>query len=322
MRKGRRLTPEGANGIVYGGTCVLRQVLGGVPIESTVDVAIKTLQIFTDLGLYGLEVGDDGYMHVVSEFVDEAKVMARMHHKNIVHLHGLIIGSHGYPEYLIMERGHASLDSLLKKLKRSPDTLGSVPVVNVLHMARDILSGLHYMHEKHVVHFDLKPGNVLITIASDGSILLKLCDLGTTHTTSTFRRLQAETDVATTPYYRCPEKGVSTKVDMYAFGIMMAEIVVEQACIVGPPVDDAGRPLPPITMEDLFGAGAMVNKDILRTRARDRLSAVCPELGEVIMKTTETDPILRWGAGECLHAVNNALKRLDALPEEASIGWC
>jgi hypothetical protein len=113
-----------------------------------------------------------------------------------------------------MERGFSSLDNMLKKLKRSPDTLGSVPVVvcasagivarnslppppnvqthtctwmsvvflaiirvigsrtnpfgfvvvvhlqNVLHMARDILSGLHYMHEKHVVHFDLKPGNV------------------------------------------------------------------------------------------------------------------------------------------------------------------
>jgi hypothetical protein len=32
-------------------------------------------------------------MRTVFDFIDEAKVMARMRHKNIVHLHGLIIGS-------------------------------------------------------------------------------------------------------------------------------------------------------------------------------------------------------------------------------------
>ena len=42
----------------------------------------------------------------------------------------------------------------------------------------DIASGMHAIHSKHIIHFDLKPGNILIEIQEDGSFTCRICDFG------------------------------------------------------------------------------------------------------------------------------------------------
>jgi serine/threonine protein kinase len=42
-----------------------------------------------------------------------------------------------------------------------------------------ILLGLNYLHTNYIVHRDLKPANILINQLSDGQIILKIADFGT-----------------------------------------------------------------------------------------------------------------------------------------------
>jgi serine/threonine protein kinase len=53
----------------------------------------------------------------------------------------------------------------------------------------------------------------------------KLCDLGTTKSTSSFRRHEGL--LATSLYYRAPEVEVSTKSDVYSLAVMLAEVVLQ-----------------------------------------------------------------------------------------------
>ena len=71
---------------------------------------------------------------------------------------------------------------------------------------------------------DLKPQNVLVFDHSHGHLLFKLGDVGTARMADSF------TTAIGTPLYRALEVGnqasYSISVDMYSFGIMLAEIVM------------------------------------------------------------------------------------------------
>ena len=41
------------------------------------------------------------------------------------------------------------------------------PEDDVLHMAEQILEGLNYLHENEIVHQDLRPENIFVTLNND-----------------------------------------------------------------------------------------------------------------------------------------------------------
>ena len=86
-----------------------------------------------------------------------------------------------------------------------------------------ILEGLHYLHNSHVVHCDLKAANILTT--KNGNV--KLSDFGVS---LNLRAMEREMkDVAGTPNWMAPEvielKGASEKSDIWSLGCTVIELL-------------------------------------------------------------------------------------------------
>ena len=74
---------------------------------------------------------------------------------------------------------------------------GPLQLQEVVPMAVEILEGLMQLHAMHILHLDLKPGNVLL----DDHGLAYLSDFGISHALSTLEALPAVSIAAGTPHY-------------------------------------------------------------------------------------------------------------------------
>ena len=155
-------------------------------------------------------------------FLQEAQVMARTSHPNLVQVHDIEL--QGNVNYLVLEfvRGR----SLRDWMSQAP-----LPPPQVFAVMRGVLQALDYAHRHAVVHRDMKPENVLIS--DEG--MVKVADFG-------IARLMDDTGVGGTatktgttvgtPQYMSPEQVSSSKVDgrsdLYSAGIMFYELVAGQ----------------------------------------------------------------------------------------------
>ncbi|KAJ4911504.1 Lectin-domain containing receptor kinase VI.3 [Raphanus sativus] len=163
-------------------------------------------------------------MQGVREFVAEIESLGRLRHKNLVNLQGWC--KHKNDLLLIYDYiPNGSLDSLLYTRPRQS---GAVLSWNArLRIARGIASGLLYLHEeweKIVVHRDVKPSNVLI----EDNMNPRLGDFGLARLYER-ETLSHTTVVVGTIGYMAPELTrngqSSTASDVYAFGVLLLEIV-------------------------------------------------------------------------------------------------
>eukprot|EP00759_Apiculatamorpha_spiralis_P052932 PhF_6_TR6062/c0_g1_i3/m.8788 len=93
----------------------------------------------------------------------------------------------------------------------------------VLYM-RQALSGLEYLHEKEVVHRDLKPDNLLVTHVGE----LKIADFGASKEIK-----DLSNTVVGTAYYMAPEvikgSGASYSADIWSLGCCAVELLTNKA---------------------------------------------------------------------------------------------
>ena len=172
-----------------------------------------------------------------ARFEREARTLASLSHPNIAVIHGLEDTSTAGPDQrpisaLVMELIEG--ETLAERL-----TTGPLTVENALAIAREIADALDAAHQKGIVHRDLKPANVKIT--PDG--IVKVLDFGIAKilsdaspdapispqaATLTVNATQAG-NVLGTPGYMAPEqaqgKAVDRRVDIWAFGVMLYEMV-------------------------------------------------------------------------------------------------
>ena len=174
-------------------------------------------------------------------FLQEAQVMARTSHPNLVQVHDIEL--QGNVNYLVLEfvRGR----SLRNWMSQAP-----LPPPQVFAVMHGVLQALDYAHRHAVVHRDMKPENVLIS--DEG--MVKVADFG-------IARLMDDTGVGGTatktgttvgtPQYMSPEQVSSSKVDgrsdLYSAGIMFYELVAGQ---------------PPFTASDADGPFALMAKHV------------------------------------------------------------
>ncbi|TVU41101.1 hypothetical protein EJB05_14595, partial [Eragrostis curvula] len=155
------------------------------------------------------------------QFMAEVGTIGRTHHVNLVRLFGFCFdGAVRALVYEFMERG--ALDEFL--LRWGCD----VGLEALRAIAVGVARGIRYLHEEcreKIVHYDIKPGNVLL----DATLTPKVADFGLARLVN-----RADTHVTVsrprgTPGFAAPEmwrqSGVTEKCDVYSFGMLLFEIV-------------------------------------------------------------------------------------------------
>ena len=178
-------------------------------------VAIKVLKPGSDK--------DDKGEHLRRLFEREARATAQLLHPNIVTLHD--IGEHDGCPYLVLEllAGETLGARLVRRRK--------LPVADALAVIDAVLGALAFAHERGVLHRDLKPTNVFITVDER----VKVLDFGVA--------LSLDTDpgpvtrAAGTPGYMAPEQregGMQdARTDVWAAALLLLE------CLTGQRPDEA-----------------------------------------------------------------------------------
>ncbi|XP_045847360.1 serine/threonine-protein kinase Nek4 isoform X6 [Meles meles] len=147
----------------------------------------------------------------------EAQLLSQLKHPNIVTYKESWEGGDGLL-YIVM--GFCEGGDLYRKLKEQKGQL--LPESQVVEWFVQIAMALQYLHEKHILHRDLKTQNVFLTRTN----IIKVGDLGIA------RVLENHCDMASTligtPYYMSPElfsnKPYNYKSDVWALGCCVYEM--------------------------------------------------------------------------------------------------
>ncbi|RVX17169.1 putative leucine-rich repeat receptor-like protein kinase [Vitis vinifera] len=177
-------------------------------------------------------------------FRAEAKLLTRVHHKNLVRLIGYCDDSTN----MVLIYEYMSNGNLQQKLsaREAADVLNWK---QRLQIAVDAAHGLEYLHngcKPPIVHRDMKSSNILLT----ESLQAKIADFGMS------RDLQSlSTDPVGTPGYFDPEcqstGNLNEKSDVYSFGIVLLELITGRRAIIPGGIHIAGWVSPMIERGDI-----------------------------------------------------------------------
>jgi len=177
----------------------------------------------------------------LARFQREARILAALNHPNIATIHGL--EQCDRVQYLVMELVPG--ETLAEQIRK-----GALPLAEALRAASQIAEALEAAHEKGVIHRDLKPANVKVT--PEGRV--KVLDFGLAKAFAGDRaqdlsQLPTLTAVGTeegrilgTPAYMSPEqargKAVDKRIDAWAFGCVLYELLTAQRAFGGETLPD------------------------------------------------------------------------------------
>jgi eukaryotic-like serine/threonine-protein kinase len=163
----------------------------------------------------------------VRMFMDEAKLSARLNHRNIVQTNEVSSDDGHY--FMTMEYLEGrSLHRVLRRFDRKKDP--SIDDFAIRALA-ETLAGLHYAHELSdydgeplgIVHRDVSPNNIFVTF--DGQV--KLLDFGVAKTLDRVQETQAGM-LKGRVRYMAPEQvtgGVDRRADVFSAGAILREVV-------------------------------------------------------------------------------------------------
>ncbi|GLV44485.1 Lkb1 kinase [Carabus blaptoides fortunei] len=99
----------------------------------------------------------------------EIKLLRTLKHKNVIDLVDVLYDDEKQKMYLVMEFCVGGLQDMLESTPQK-----KFPLSQAHGYFSQLIDGLEYLHSKGIVHKDIKPGNLLLTL--DGT--LKISDLG------------------------------------------------------------------------------------------------------------------------------------------------
>ena len=164
----------------------------------------------------------EGYQR---RFRREARAMSLLNHRNIVKV--MDFGFHHESPYIVMELLNGQpLSEWLYRQKVLP----SLQVVDGI--MRDLFSAFEAAHNVGVIHRDLKPDNIYLSIESDGQQVVKVLDFGLARIEGSAARdsIVSSVDlVSGTPEYMSPEQCrsilVTPRADIYSMGCLLTELL-------------------------------------------------------------------------------------------------
>jgi len=158
-------------------------------------------------------------------FKRELVLARQVTHTNVIRIHDL--GEIDGIKYISMPFVHGT--DLARLLAKE----GKLPISRALPLARQMVSGLRAAHEAGIVHRDLKPANILI----DESEKAIITDFGIARSTEPGTFATAAGAIIGTLAYMAPEQAtgrpVDQRADIYAFGLMLTEMLVGKRASTG-----------------------------------------------------------------------------------------
>jgi serine/threonine protein kinase len=162
-------------------------------------------------------------------FLRELRFLLSLQHPNIVNCHALEHTRTG--RYLVMDYCEGgTLRSLMEEGVR-------LHPAQSLKLIADVLAGLDHAHSQGIIHCDIKPENILLTVQPDGW-MAHISDFG-------IARLSREiskdgTGNTGSPAYMAPERFYgqhSQSSDLYAVGILLFELLTGYRPFSGSPAE-------------------------------------------------------------------------------------
>ena len=222
----------------------------------------------------------------VEKFKMEAQAAARLSHPNIVNVYDVV--DEGDLHYIVMELVEGIT---LKSYIAKKGMLGTREAIGI---ALQMAQGIEAAHESGIVHRDIKPQNIIISM--DGKV--KVTDFGIARAASS--QTMSATAVGSV-HYISPEQArggyCDTRSDIYSFGVTLYEMMTGKVPFEG----------------DNTVTVALAHLE----EPMERPSAVNPSvpvsLEKIILKCTQKKPEYRYGSmGEVIEDLRRALIEPDA----------
>ena len=200
----------------------------------------------------------------IQRFSQEARVLARLKHPNIVEVYDYDLSPWGFP-YCVMEYLDGS--TLRQEIGRrggDPSLRSWAPVL------RDVSAALTHAHAMGIIHRDLKPENIFIARFGNSAVG-KVLDFGIAKILGAGQdtgSITATGSVIGTPNYLAPEQILGQEVgpftDQYALALIVAELSSGRAVRAGKTfgeicAKDIHRPLPEQVLLDTSAPAEVMN---------------------------------------------------------------
>lgn len=228
----------------------------------------------------------------LQSFQREVAVLANVNHPCLLKL----IGATGTPPFCIITEWmpNGSLYQALHENRMPDPTMRSIA-------AFDIARGMQYLHAHQIVHRDLKSLNVLL----DSNYHIRICDFGFSRHASNEQQMTSNIG---TPHWMAPEildvtHNYTSKVDVYAYGIVLWELVtsltpysgIDTRAIISEVRTKDIRPILPTS--DVLNPSL---RDLI-TQCWDRNPDVRPSFDEIVRRF-EDDHVRLNGTDEAVFA--------------------
>jgi serine/threonine protein kinase/tetratricopeptide (TPR) repeat protein len=243
---------------------------------------------------------------VLARFESERQALALMNHANIARVFEAGTTNSGRP-YFAMEyvKGVAITDYCGTHRLTTDERL---------NLFIQVCEGVQHAHQRGVIHRDMKPSNVLVTIQDDEAVP-KIIDFGVAKATS--QRLTERTVFTElgqwigTPEYMSPEQAemtgldIDTRTDVYSLGVVLYELLVGAQPFDSTTLRKAGfdemrrrireeEPQRPSTRVSSLGGDSEVAAQRRRTDPTGLARALKGDLDWIVMKALEKDRTRRY----------------------------
>ena len=172
----------------------------------------------------------DSQKMFIKELENEISMLSQLRHRNILTFMGACIQPPVYAivtEFIeggslfnLLHASDASISSLRKEMKWE----------HKLSLMYGVSQACLYLHNKGVIHRDLKSANVLLDGTIPTSMVAKVCDFGLAKTTGS--QAGEMTQAVGTPLWMAPEVmtggNYGKECDVFSFAIIMYEVLVEK----------------------------------------------------------------------------------------------
>lgn len=229
----------------------------------------------------------------VKRFSQEAEMLSLFSHPGIVRIYDKYLED--FPKYFIMEYVEGIT------LKKHILTHGAMSQDEIFYFIKPILSAFREIHQKGIVHSDIKPQNIVVL--SSGAIKIMDFGISKSFSNNSGNISNAESsDVAVgTVHYVSPEQAEAKKLDgrsdIYSLGIVMYEM----ATGILPFFGDKASKIAAMHVSELPIAPTVISP------------TVTPEVEEIILKALEKNPDERYQSAE--EMLSDIEKAENPLPE-------